>query len=129
MRETVSSLRLYFCVVGALGAFGNLTGLINSPNIINAGFSLIKLCVSIAIIYVGFTLKKMLFKSPELIQIILNLQIIIVSASFGLVLFSRPPIAFVMGAMAGMGVTNLICFYLLASVKRLSVELKSNSSK
>jgi hypothetical protein len=57
----------------------------------------------------------MLLKSPELIQIILNLQIIIVSASFGLVLFSRPPIAFVMGAMAGMGVTNLICFYLLAS--------------
>jgi hypothetical protein len=57
--------------VGALGSFGNLLGLLNSPNIIDVIFTFIKLCVYFSILYVGLTLKKTLLKSPEIIQIIL----------------------------------------------------------
>ncbi len=125
MRETITSLKLYFCVVGVLGSYCNLLGLLNSPNIIDVAFTFIKLCVLLAIFYVGCTLKKTLLKSPQLIEILLNLQIILVSLSFLLTLLSRPPIMYVAGAMTGMGVAVLVCLYLLVNVKRLSAELNS----
>lgn len=124
MRVTVSSLRLFFYFIGALSSFGSLIALLNSGNVIDLLLNFFRLCFSVGLLYIGFTLRQMLVKSPEIIQIAINIQIIIVSASFGISLLSRPSIPYVMGAMAGMGLMHLLCFYCLSNVKRLSTELR-----
>lgn len=124
MRITVSSLRLFFYFIGALSSLGSLAALSNGGNVIDLLLNFLRLCFSVGLLYIGFTLKQLLVKSPEVVQIAINIQIIIVSASFGISLLGRPSISYVMGAMAGMGLMLILCYYCLGNVKRLSTELR-----
>lgn len=124
MRVTVSSLRLFFYFIGALSSLSSLAALPNGGNVIDLLLNFLRSCFSVGLLYIGFTLKQMLVKSPEVVQIAINIQIIIVSVSFGITLLSRPSSSYVMGAMAGMGLMHLLCFYCLSNVKRLSTELR-----
>jgi hypothetical protein len=122
MRETPKTLRLYFILSGLLGALGSfvvLTQGLVSPltlvtGIINLGFS-------VAFLYVGFSLHRLLVETPGKISGVIQ-------AAMGWTV-----LGFLLGLVGGMQVraivifafTLLLCWYLLVNVRRLAAEAKS----
>ena len=125
MKESVGSLKAYFIVVSVLGVIGSL-GILGASQV-NPLFlviGLIELGFSVAYLYIGITLRKLLVKSPKVIDNILfasmayHVIIFLLSLSNGLQIVLVIRLAIVL----------LLFWYLLINVKRLSQEVKSNSA-
>ncbi len=126
MKESVGSLKAYFMVVSVLGIIGSLPTLGASPiNPLFLVIGLIELGFSVAYLYIGITLRKLLVKSPKLLNNTLlasmAYQVII---TFLLSLLNGLQI----GLVIRLAIALLLLWYLLTNVKRLSQEVKSNSA-
>ncbi|MBW4620159.1 MAG: hypothetical protein KME17_12505 [Cyanosarcina radialis HA8281-LM2] len=122
MKESVGSLRAYFIVVGLLSGFDHYKLLtVASGNIILLVLGLIGMALSIASLYIGISLPKLLVESPKLITTVL-----LVALGF-LVLTSLLIMSVGLGtsAIVRLVIGGLIIWYLFNSVKRLSAEERS----
>ena len=125
MKESVGSLKAYFIVVSVLGVMGSLTTLGASPvTPLFLVIGLIELGFSVAYLYIGITLRKLLVKSPKLLNNILLASMAYQVITFLLNLLNGLQIGLVIRLAIGL----LLLWYLLTNVKRLSQEVKSNSA-
>jgi hypothetical protein len=122
MKETVGSLRAYFILVSVLGIAGSvmtLGALQVNPLFLVTG--LIGLAFSVAYLYVGISLRKLLVESLGLIESLLFASMTYQLIIFLLTLFN----GFQTGSVIQFAVSLLILWYLLSSVRRLSKEIES----
>ena len=128
MRETVGSLKAYFIIVAVLGLIENVgnVGIIAASQI-NPLFliiSLIGLAFSVAYLYIGIMLRKLLIESPKLVsKVILASMAYLIINCFLLTLLVGLQTSVVIQLAIGL----LITWYLFSSVKRLSQEEKSKN--
>jgi hypothetical protein len=122
MKETVGSLKAYFIVVSILGIIGSLVALGSSQ--INPLFlvtGLIGLAFSVAYLYIGITLRKLLVESPKLID-----NMLLASMAYQVITFLLSLLnGFQTGLVIQLAIALLLLWYLLANVRRLSKEVKS----
>jgi hypothetical protein len=124
MRETVGSLKAYFIVVavlGLLGSIGTIAASHISPLFLIIG--LIGFAFSVAYLYIGFMLRKLLIESPKLINNIILASMVYQIINFLLSLLG----GFQIGLVIQLTIGLLITWYLLNSTKRLSQEEKSKA--
>jgi len=122
MRETAGSLKAYFIVVAVLGLIGNVATIAASQiNLIFLIIGLVGLAFSIAYFYIGIMLRRLLIKSPELINNVILSSMVYLIINFLLTLLGE----FQASSVVQLAVGLLITWYLLSSVKRLSQEEKS----
>ena len=128
MRETVRSLRAYFIFSGLAGLFFGVSTL--QANLlgtaIGAIIGLISIGFSLAFVYVGFTLPKLLRVSANRIVMLLYASTAWTVFSFLLSLLGGPPSVF---ALVALVVTLLILWYLLKNVRRLAAEVQAAPSE
>jgi len=125
MRETVGSLRAYFILSGLAGIFSALRINLLSASILGAIVELITIGFSLAFVYVGFALSKLLRTSANRIATLLY-------ASAGWSVF-----AFLLSILGGPSViallililSLLIVWYLLKNVRRLAGEAQAALSE
>jgi hypothetical protein len=122
MKETVGSLKAYFIVVSILSIIGSLVALGSSQ--INPLFlvtGLIGLAFSVAYLYIGITLRKLLVESPKLID-----NMLLASMAYQVITFLLSLLnGFQTGLVIQLAIALLLLWYLLANVRRLSKEVKS----
>jgi hypothetical protein len=125
MKESVGSLKAYFIVVSVLGMIGSLATLGASPiNPLFLVIGLIELGFSVAYLYIGITLRKLLVKSPKLLN-----NILLTSMAYQVITFLLSLLnGFQIGLVIRLAIALLLLWYLLTNVKRLSQEVKSNSA-
>ena len=125
MRETVGSLRVYFILSGIAGVFSALRINLLNADIIGAIVELITIAFSLAFVYVGFALSRLLKSSASHIATLLY-------ASAGWSVF-----AFLLSILAGPSavalliliLSLLIVWYLLKNVRRLAGEAQAAPSE
>jgi len=118
MRETVGSLRAYFILSGLAGIFSVLRVNVLNAGIIGAAVGLVTIGFSLAFVYVGFALRRLLRGSTNHIATLLY-------ASAGWTVFAF--LLSIFGGPSALGVVTLILslvivWYLLKNVRRLAVE-------
>ena len=131
MRETVTSLRVYFIVVGVfivlstigpeaitLGSIANFR-----EDVVAAGSAIIALGFGLAFIYFGLFLRRLLVHSVGTINVVLyaSLAYLVLSYLYDLRIGFHP--ASLVFLAVGLG----IIWYLLRTVKRLSQEERSSA--
>ena len=125
MRETVGSLRAYFILSGLAGVFPALRINLLNAGIIGAVVEVITIAFSLAFVYVGFTLSKLLRSSASRLATLLY-------ASAGWSVF-----AFLLSVLGGPSaialftliLSLLIVWYLLKNVRRLAGEAQAAQSE
>ncbi len=125
MKESVGSLKAYFIVVSVLGIISSLATFggsqVNPPFLV---FGLIELGFSLAYLYIGITLRKLLIKSPQLLN-----NLIFASMAYKVITFLLISLlihSLQIALVIQLAITLLVFWYLLINVKRLSQEAKSN---
>lgn len=122
MKETVGSLRAYFIVIAILGLARNIGFVGVSQHLILLAIALIRIALSMAYLYIGISLEKLIVDSPGLIKNVIFASMAYQVINFLLVNFLG---GFQTVLFIQLGVGLLITLYLLSSVKRLSEEEKS----
>lgn len=136
MKETVSSLKRYFLLVGFFGSIGIpialspiVTALLH-PGVMGSIWVLLAalgLCglfqglVSLAFVFFGIKLEKMLRDQPEFICKTLKASMGVSVFSVGLQLYLLGPLP---NNLAMFAVGILISYYLLVQVRRLSAQVR-----
>jgi hypothetical protein len=125
MKESVGSLKAYFIVVSVLGIISSLAILgASQVNPLFLVIGLIELGFSVAYLYIGITLRKLLVKSPELLN-----NILFGSMAYHVIIFLLSLLnGFQIFLVIRLAIALLLFWYLLINVKRLSQEVKSNSA-
>jgi hypothetical protein len=127
MKESVGSLKAYFIVVSVLGIISSLATLGTSQiNPLFLVFFLIELGFSLTYLYIGITLRKLLVKSPKLLNNIIIASMAYKVITFLLISFSINSLQIAL--VIQLAISLLLFWYLLINVKRLSQEVKSNSA-
>jgi membrane associated rhomboid family serine protease len=124
MRESVGSLKAFFIVIGLLGVFGSyrvLTQPQTTIDVISLIFIVIGIGFSIAYLYIGISLRKLLVESPKIVTTVIFANIASEVLNFLLSLSQ----GFQVGSLVGLAIALLINWYLFSSVVRLSREEKS----
>lgn len=127
MKESVGSLKAFFIFVGILGVFGSYTAITQPQenlNTINLISLILGIGFSIAYLYIGFSLRKLLVEYPKIITTVILANIVVSVLNFLLSLFQ----GFQLNILLGFAVGLLINWYLYSSVMRLSKEEKSKHS-
>ncbi len=128
MKESVSSLKAFFLFIGTLGVFGSYTAMTQPSGNLNA-INLLSLILgtgfSIAYLYMGFSLRKLLVESPQIVTTVILANIAVAVLNFLLSLFQGFQLSVFQGFVLGL----LINWYLYSSVLRLSREEKSKPEK
>ena len=122
MRETVGSLRAYFILSGLAGAFFALRVSLLGAGIFGLIVEILSIGFSLAFVYVGFTLPKMLRESASRIVTLLY-----VSAGWTVFFF----LVSLLGGPSVFGLVSLILsllilWYLLKNVRRLAAEAQAS---
>lgn len=119
MRETVRSLKTYFIVIAVLGLIGSISSLpLWSLSPLFLIFGLIGLAFALAYLYIGISLRKLLAESPKTINNVILASMAYQVLNFLLSLLNGVQVASIVQLAIGL----LITWYLLNSVKRLSLE-------
>jgi hypothetical protein len=124
MRETIGSLKTYFifiAVLGLIGSIGSIAALNVNPIFLIVG--LIGLLFSVAYLYIGIRLRKLLVESPKLINNVIFGNMAYMIINFLLTLLN----GFQSGPVIQLAVGLLITWYLHKGVERLSQEEKSKA--
>ena len=127
MRETVRSLRAYFIFSGLAGVFFGVSALrINLlGTAIGTIVGLISIGFSLAFVYVGFTLPKLLRVSANRIVTLLYASTVWTVIFFLLSLLGEPSVF----DLVALVLTLLILWYLLKNVRRLAAEAQAAPSE
>lgn len=127
MRETVRSLRAYFIFSGLAGVFFGVSALRANllGTAIGAIIGLISIGFSLAFVYVGFTLPKLLRVSANRVVMLLYVSTAWTVFFFLLSLFGGPSVF----GLVALVVTLLILWYLLKNVRRLAAEVQAAPSE
>ena len=127
MRETVRSLRAYFIFSGLAGVFFGVSALRANllGTAIGAIIGLISIGFSLAFVYVGFTLPKLLRVSANRIVMLLYASTAWTVFFFLLSLLGGPSVY----GLVALVLTLLILWYLLKNVRRLAAEVQTASSE
>ncbi len=124
MKESVGSLKAFFIFIGTLGFFGNYIAITQPQGNLNA-INLISIILvtgfSIAYLYIGVSLRKLLVESPQIVTTVILANITVAVLNFLLSLFQGFQSSVFLGFVFGL----LINWYLYSSVMRLSREEKS----
>lgn len=124
MRETVRSLKAYFIVIAVLGLIGSISTLsLSSVNPLFLIIGLIGLAFALAYLYIGISLRKLLVDSPKTINNVILASMAYQVLNFLLSLLNSVQVASIVQLAIGL----LITWYLLNSVKRLSLEENAKS--
>lgn len=124
MKETIGSLKAYFIVVSVLGMIGSVLALgISQVRPVYFVTGLIGLAFSVAYLYIGITLRKLLVDSPKLID-----NTLLASMAYQVITFLLSLLnGFQIGSAIQLVMALLILWYLLANTRRLSGEVKSKA--
>ena len=127
MRETVRSLRAYFIFSGLAGVFFGVSALRANllGTAIGAIIGLISIGFSLAFVYVGFTLPKLLRVSANRIVMLLYASTAWTVFFFLLSLLGGPSVF----GLVALVLTLLILWYLLKNVRRLAAEVQAAPSE
>lgn len=127
MRETVRSLRAYFIFSGLAGVFFGVSALRANllGTAIGAIIGLISIGFSLAFVYVGFTLPKLLRVSANRIVMLLYASTGWTVFFFLLSLLGGPSVS----GLVALVLTLLILWYLLKNVRRLAAEVQAAPSE
>lgn len=127
MRETVRSLRAYFIFSGLAGVFFGVSALRANllGTAIGAIIGLISIGFSLAFVYVGFTLPKLLRVSANRIVMLLYASTAWTVFFFMLSLSGGPSVF----GLVSLVLTLLILWYLLKNVRRLAAEVQAAPSE
>lgn len=127
MRETVRSLRAYFIFSGLAGVFFGVSALRMNllGTAIGAIVGLISIGFSLAFVYVGFTLPKLLRVSANRIVTLLYASTVWTVIFFLLSLLGEPSVF----DLVALVLTLLILWYLLKNVRRLAAEAQAAPSE
>lgn len=120
MKETVGSLRAYFIVIAIIiGLAGNIGFVGGLQHLILLAIGLVGIGLSMAYLYIGIALRKLLVESPNLVT-----GVIIASIAYQIINFLLVNLlgGFQTVLLIQLGIGLLITWYLLSSVKRLSEE-------
>ena len=123
MKESVTSLRVYFILIALLSGFvnGNMLLAGSQGNIVIIIFSIIGLGFAVAYFYIGIALRKLITQSPNIIR-----GVILTSMGFLLLSFLLSLLGGVQDIMVAQLIIGiLITWYLLNNVTRLSSEDQS----
>ncbi len=124
MRETVGSLKAYFIVVAVLGLLGSTNWLaLSSVSPLFMIIGLIGLAFSIAYLYIGISIRKLLVNSPNIINNVILASMAYQVISFLLTLLN----GFLLPSIIRLAIGLLITWYLLNSVKRLASEERAKT--
>jgi hypothetical protein len=121
MKETARSLRAYFVIVGLLGAYFNVTGLMASPGAIMMGIEGLSLVFALAYLYFGAVLPSLLRAGTERIYAVLAANAAVTVVQALLVLVLAPNVFALVVCAVGLA----ICAYLYFNVKRLAAEARA----
>ena len=124
MRETTGSLRAYFILSGIASAFFALRISAMGAGVVGAIVGLISLAFSLACVYVGFVLAKLLRNSAQRIVILLYASAGWTVLLFLVSLLGGPS----MPALVTLVISLLILWYLLKNVRRLAGEAHGGPS-
>lgn len=127
MRETVRSLRAYFIFSGLAGVFFGVSALRANllGTAIGAIIGFISIGFSLAFVYVGFTLPKLLRVSANRIVMLLYASTAWTVFFFLLSLLGGPSVY----GLVALVLTLLILWYLLKNVRRLAAEVQATPSE
>lgn len=127
MRETVRSLRAYFIFSGLAGVFFGVSALRANllGTAIGAIIGFISIGFSLAFVYVGFTLPKLLRVSANRIVMLLYASTAWTVFFFLLSLLGGPSVF----GLVALVLTLLILWYLLKNVRRLAAEVQATPSE
>lgn len=122
MRETIGSLKAYFIFVSVLGLSANFHAITASPiNLLSLIISSVGIAFSLAYLYVGIRLRKLLVEATELVSTLILASIGYSTFIFLLIAIfnfqSSLVVQFIIGLVIG--------WYLYISVQRLSRMEKS----
>lgn len=125
MKESVGSLKAYFIFLAVLYLLGSISSLAwVSQNIFLLVSWAIGLAFGMAYLYTGLSLRKLLVRSPHLINIVIYASLVQQVLSFVLqILF----IGFQTQQLIGLSISVAIAIYLLCQVRRLSEVEKSRA--
>ena len=129
MKESIGSLRAFFCIIGGLGVFGGIftmlacLSLLKMVPVMAVGLLIwvaINLALSLAYVYCGIKLPILLDTKVDLVLkvILASLVLSVVGLAVTAVLGGLTSQALMQAAFS-----FIISFYLLNSVKRLKAEL------
>ena len=121
MRETVGSLRAYFILSGVAGIFSGLRINLLNAGMIGAIVELITIALSLAFVYVGFALAKLLRSSASHIVTLLYVSAGWSVCAFLLSILAGPSAY----ALLALSLSLLIVWYLLKNVRRLAGEAQA----
>jgi hypothetical protein len=125
MRETVGSLRAYFILSGLAGAFIAFRVALLGAGIFGVIVALVSVGFSLAFMYVGFTLPKLLRDSASRIVTLLYASAGWTVFFFLLSLLGGPSTY----GLVSLILTLLILWYLLKNVQRLAAEAQAAPSE
>jgi hypothetical protein len=123
VRETVSSLRSYFFLVGILGAVSNFLGVFKQQSAVAIGAAAVGLVVAAVFVYLAVAFKSLIVSAPGRIQqlIVAGVGLILVSAALNAVSNVTIAAAQAVGAV-------LIGAYLIFNVRRLAADAAKTAS-
>jgi small-conductance mechanosensitive channel len=125
MRETVGSLRAYFILSGVAGILSALRMNLLSTGIIGAIVEVITIALSLAFVYVGFVLSRLLRSSASHIATLLYVSAGWSVFAFLLSILGGPSTI----ALVTLILSLLIVWYLLKNVRRLAGEAHAAPSE
>ena len=125
MKETVGSLKAYFIFISIIGFISDirLISIASQNNLIVWIICSIGILFSVAYLYIGITLRKLLVESPQLINNMIYASMVYLVINFLLSLLAGFQANAIMQLVLGL----LITWYLLKNVKRLSQMEKSRA--
>jgi len=118
MRETVGSLRAYFILSGLAGIFSALRINLLNASTMGAIVEVVTIGFSLAFVYVGLALSKLLRRSAGRITTLLYVSAGWTVFAFLLSIFAGPTAL----GLSTLILSLLILWYLLKNVRRLAVE-------
>jgi len=125
MRETVGSLCAYFILGGLVGVFSALRINLLNAGIIGEVVGVITIAFSVAFVYVGFTLSKLLRSSASRVATLLYASAGWSVFAFLLSVLGGPPAI----ALFTLILSLLIVWYLLKNARRLAGEAQAAQSE
>ena len=127
MRETISSLKAYFIFVSVLGLTANFNVITSSPiNPTSLTISLIGIAFSLAYLYVGIRLRKLLVEATELVSTLILASIGYLTFIFLLAAIFNFHSGLVVRFIIGLAIS----WYLYINVERLArIEKSKNRAR
>ena len=123
MHESAGSLKVYFYVIGAIGAVTALIGVVWRFSVVSALSGVVGLAVSAAYVHAGKNMSRFLVESPWRLQRVVLASVVVTALS----VFTGVLQGAVYSASVVSGV--LVAWYLSTSIKEVSADSRAEADR